>query len=78
MSTIELKEKLISKILNTENPALLGELFRILELENEETEVMKLSEQQKQTIRQGQEDIKNGRFLTNEQADNEIDEWLNA
>ena len=77
MSTVELKERLINKILHTESPELLGEVFRLLEIENEEMEVIKLSDQQKQAILQGQEDIKNGRFLTNEQADKEIDEWLN-
>jgi hypothetical protein len=77
MSTVELKEKLISTILHTDSPELLGEVFRLLEIENEEMEVIKLSDQQKQAILQGQEDIKNGRFLTNEQADQEIDEWLN-
>jgi hypothetical protein len=77
MSTTELKERLISKILHTNSPELLGEVFRLLEIENEEMEVIKLSDQQKQAILKGQEDIKNGRFLTNEQADKEIDGWLN-
>ena len=77
MSTVELKERLINKILHTDNPELLGEEFKLLEIENEEMEVIKLSDQQKQAILQGQEDIKNDRFLTNEQADKEINEWLN-
>ena len=77
MSTIELKEKLISKILHTDNPEILGEIFRLLQIENEEMEIVKLSDQQKQAIMKGQEDIKNGRCFTNEQAGKEIDEWLN-
>jgi len=77
MSTVELKEKLISKILHTDSPELLSEIFRLLEIENEEMEVIKLSDQQKQAILKGQEDINNGRFLENVQADEEIDEWLN-
>jgi len=77
MSTVELKEKLISKILHTDSPELLSEVLRLLEIENEEMEVIKLSDQQKQAILKGQEDINNGRFLTNEKADEEIDEWLN-
>ncbi|KAA5544050.1 hypothetical protein [Adhaeribacter rhizoryzae] len=77
MSTVELKERLIHKILHTDSPELLGEILRLLEIENEEVEVVKLSNQQKQAIMKGQEDIKNGHFLTNEQADKEIDEWLN-
>jgi len=76
MSTVELREKLINKILHTENPALLGEVFRLLEMEGGEAEVVELSELQKQSILQGQEDIRNGQFLTNEQADKELDEWL--
>jgi len=77
MSTVELKERLISKILHTDSPELLGEVFRLLEIEEGEIEVLKLSDQQKQAILKGQEDIKNGHFLTNEQADQEISEWLN-
>jgi len=77
MSTVELKERLISKILHTDSPELLGEIFRLLEIGNEEMEVVKLSDQQRQAIMKGQENIKNGHFLTNEQADQEIDEWLN-
>ena len=76
MSTVELKERLISKILHTDSPELLGEVFRLLEIENEEIEVMQLSDQQKQAILKGQEDIANGRFLTNEQVNREMDEWL--
>jgi hypothetical protein len=77
MSTTELKERLISKILHTDSPELLGEVSRLLQIESEEIEVVKLSDQQRQAIQKAQEDIKNGYFLTNEQADQEIDEWLN-
>lgn len=76
MSTLELKERLIDKILHTESPELLGEVFRLLELEEEDAEVIQLSQEQKQAIQQGQLDIKTGHSLSNEQADNEIDEWL--
>jgi len=50
----------------------LGEVFRLLEIENEEIEVIKLPGQQKQAILKGQADIKNGRFLTNEEANKKI------
>lgn len=77
MSTIELKERLISKIPHPDNPEILGEVFRALEIDNYEIEVVKLSDQQKQAIMKGQEDIKNRRFLINEQAGKETEEWLN-
>lgn len=77
MSTVALKEKLINKILLTENPSLLQEMVRLLGLESEDAETMQLSTLQKQAILKGQEDIRKGNFLTNEQANNEIDKWLN-
>jgi len=77
MPKVELKERLISKILRSDSPELLGGVFRLLAIKNEEIEVIKLSDQQKQAILKGQADIKNGRFLTNEEASKEIDEWLN-
>ncbi len=76
MSTIELKEKLIGTILHTENTELLEEVFRLLELESDEIRTIKLTQQQKRAIIAGQKEIENGHFLTNEQADKEIDEWL--
>ncbi len=76
MSTLELKERLIDKIIHIENPELLGEVFRLLELEEKDMQVIRLSEEQKQAIQQGQKDIQNGQFLTNEQASKEIEGWL--
>lgn len=76
MSTIELKEKLIGTILHTENTELLEEVFRLLELESDEIRTIKLTQQQKRAIIAGQKEIENGHFLTNEQTDKEIDEWL--
>ena len=77
MSTLELKEKLISRILQTESRTILNEIFRLLELEEAGPEEVKLTPAQKKAILEGQADIENGRFLTNEQADKEIRQWLN-
>ena len=72
MSTSELKKKLITCINHTDNENLLQEVFRLLELETENIEVYKLTAEQKQSIMEGQEDIKGGNSLTNEEADDEI------
>lgn len=76
MSTVELRKKLIEKIQKTENEMLLEEAYRLLELETEDIEVYKLTEDQRKAISEGREQIKNGKFLTDDQANNEIDEWL--
>ena len=77
MSTIELKKRLIDKIQKTDNENLLGEAFRLLGLESEDIEIYKLNDGQKKAIEEARKQIKNGQFLTDEQASKEIDEWLN-
>ena len=76
MSTVELRNKLIEKIKETENGELLEEAYRLLELGTEDLEIYKLTEEQKTAISEGRLQIKNGKSLTDDQANNEIDEWL--
>ena len=76
MSGIELKEKLINSINKTDNEELLHEVYRLLEIENEDIEIYKLSDEQCMAISISQQQIKNGEFITNQEADNEIEEWL--
>ena len=76
MSTVELRKKLIEKIKKTENGELLEEAYRLLELETEDIEIYKLTEEQRDAISEGRLQIKTGKSLTDDQANNEIDEWL--
>ena len=76
MSTVELRKKLIEKIQKTENEVLLEEAYRLLELETEDIEIYKRTEEQRKTISEVRLQIKNGQFLADDQANNEIDEWL--
>jgi hypothetical protein len=78
MSGIELKEKLINSINKTDNEELLHEVYRLLEIENDDIEIYKLSDEQRMAISLSQEQIKNGEFVTNQEADNEIEEWLKS
>ncbi len=78
MSGIELKEKLINSINKTDNEELLHEVYRLLEIENDDIEIYKLSDEQRMAISLSQEQIKNGEFATNQEADNEIEEWLKS
>ncbi|MGB3607418.1 MAG: hypothetical protein WA775_16495 [Psychroserpens sp.] len=77
MKTVEIKKKLINEINLSKNKNLLEEFYRFLNLENEIEETYKLNSQQKSAIAEAREQIKNGDYLTNEQANQEIDEWLN-
>ena len=76
MSSAELKQRLIDKIQKTDNESLLEEAFRLLQLESEDLEVYMLSEDQKNAINEARQQIKNGQFLTDDEANKDIDEWL--
>ena len=76
MSTIELRKRLIDKIQETDNEDLLAEAYRLLELETEDIEIYKLNNDQRKAISEARQQIKSGQFLTDEQSNKEIDEWL--
>lgn len=76
MSSAELKKRLIGKIQETDNENLLEEAFRLLQMESEDIEVYKLCEGQKNAANEARQQIKNGQFLTDDEANKDIDEWL--
>ena len=50
--------------------------LRLLQLENEDMEVYKLSEEQKKAVNEAKQQIKNGQFLADDEANKDINEWL--
>ncbi len=76
MSAIELRRRLIDKIQKTDNEDLLAEAYRLLELETEDIEMYKLNDDQRKAISEARQQINSGQFLTDDQSNKEIDEWL--
>jgi predicted transcriptional regulator len=76
MSTTELRKLLIEKIQLTDDNKLLEEASRLLEVDIEEPDVYVLNDKQKQAIAEGRKEIINGAYLTDEESNKEIDEWL--
>jgi len=76
MTTIELKKRLIKKINMLESSMLLEEMSRLAGIEDDETSIYYLSEEQKDAVEQAQAQYLKGEFLTNKEANKEIDEWL--
>lgn len=77
MSTIELKEQLISKIQITEDDDILGGMLKLLEFELNKTEVYMLNAHQKEAIAISREQIARGEVYSEEDANKLTDEWLN-
>lgn len=73
---IDLKERLIKKIKQTTDPEVLQEVYRLLEIQFDDQEIYQLSDDQKSVVNEAQQQIKKGEFLTNEKANQEIEEWL--
>jgi PHD/YefM family antitoxin component YafN of YafNO toxin-antitoxin module len=76
MSTPELRLKLIERIQKTDNNEILEEVYRLLQLETDDDEVYQLSPEQQSAVAEAREQIQTGKFLTENQADKDIEEWL--
>jgi len=76
MTINDLKHKLITKIHQTNDNGLLEEMYRLLNVDESEFDILELTPEQKSAIETAQEQYRKGRYLSQEQADNEIDEWL--
>ena len=76
MTTLQLKNRLIRSIKSVENTDILEDLYRLLNIETEDIEKLKVPVPVKRSILKGQKNIKEGKYYTNRQADDEIDKWL--
>ena len=75
MNTVDLKNILIHKIAGINDKSFLTAIKTIIDSKSETT-VYKTSSEQREKIIEGQEQISNGEYFTNEQVDIEIDKWL--
>ena len=75
MSTAELKIDLISRIANTEEPRIIEELSKLLDFELD-NETYKLNPQQLQRVSEAKAEYLAGNVVSEQQADEEIDEWI--
>lgn len=76
MEGVELKRKLIQRINSLENKVLLEEMCRMVGIPIEGDDIYYLSEEQLKAVEEAQKQYENGQYLTDEEADKEINEWL--
>ncbi|WP_277631890.1 hypothetical protein [Avrilella dinanensis] len=75
MNTSELKLDIIQKITELKEVRVIEEIKKLLDFEL--NDIYELSESQKNRVAEAREEYTNGNFLTEEEADKEIDQWLN-
>jgi hypothetical protein len=68
MTVVELKEKLIENIRNTDNEELLEHISDIFEFKLGPEGTYEMSAEEIEAVKEGIEQIENGRFLTNEEV----------
>jgi predicted transcriptional regulator len=76
MTTLELKKKLIKRINNIDDELLLQEMSRLAGIGDQESDIYYFTEEESSAIEEARESYARGEFLTNEEANKEVDEWL--
>jgi hypothetical protein len=72
----ELQQKLIDKISSTNDVDLLEDIYSFIEIDEEVGNFYSLSDKQISSIEESQQQIKDEKYFTNDDVNNEIDEWL--
>ena len=76
MRTQEIKTNLINAINQTDNPVLLMEISKLIDIDFADDKVVKLNKKQITEIETAIAQIENGEFLTHEEAKKQSKEWL--
>ena len=75
MKTVEIRKKLIAEINISNNDNLLEEIYNFLTRDND-GDLYKLNEDQKNAIAEARQQVKDGHFFTNDQVNESTEEWL--
>jgi len=79
MTTVDkIRNGLIDKILSIRNKEYLQALDKLITSSTSETNVVKLTNEQKTMLKMSEDDIKNGRLISQEEMNKRNLEWLNA
>jgi predicted transcriptional regulator len=75
MSTAELKNLLIHRIAAINDKTLLDAIKALIDTKSEQP-IYQTTPEQRRSIEEGQAQIERGEYLTNDQVEKEIDQWL--
>ena len=76
MNTHHIKTNLINAINQTSNPVLLMEISKLIDINLDDEQVIKLNKKQIDEIKLAIREIENGEFLTHAAAKKEMNKWL--
>jgi hypothetical protein len=76
MTLSNLKAEIIQKVNSSENFELLSEVIRLMDIHSFDEEVYELSEEQQSALKEARAEYNSGNFLTDDEANNEVNSWL--
>ncbi len=78
MATVEnIRSELIDKILTIKNKEFLKALDKLISISSSETGIVNLTDEQKAMLEMSEDDIKEGKLISQEAMDKRNLEWLN-
>ncbi|MBB6329059.1 hypothetical protein HNP24_000009 [Chryseobacterium sediminis] len=75
MNTSDLKINLINRITQLKEARIIEEIQKILDFELDQNEYT-LTQEQKERVAEGRQEYKNKAYLSEDQANQDIEEWL--
>jgi len=79
MATLDnIRNGLIDKILSIRNKDLLVALDKLISSSSSESEIVELTDEQRTMLEMSEQDIKNGKLISQDAIDKRNLEWLNA
>jgi hypothetical protein len=77
MKTKQIKTNLINAISQTDNPILLMEISKLIDIDLDDNKVVKLNKKQISEIKIAINEIEHGEYLTHAAAKKAMNKWLN-
>jgi len=76
MTVVELKEKLIEKINGLDDEGKLERIAFMIDIEAKLGDIYEMSPDESEAVKEGLDDLDNGRWISNEEANKRADQWL--
>ena len=76
MSTAELKAIIIEEVSKTEDEHLLDDVLKLIRFEKNISKPYILSDKELLMVREAEQDVESGNYLTEEEAEEDIKKWL--
>ena len=76
MTTIELKNKVIDKITQVDNMDILNDIYRILDEDFDDSDIIVLTSEQIESIELARAEVAHNQFITDEQSNKLVEEWM--